>query len=90
MKLQIGGIYTFKNRSGIIILINNISYIYIVNMNQYEYAHTSILKYVHSYIDKGYYFRTCSISSLDKNAKIDGFLGIISNENLNFIKNHSI
>ena len=82
--LKIGGIYTFKEKKLIKIVVTEKSYITLVNLDLFELNNKDVNDYIHGW-PQIYKLKQFALERL-KSQEIDGYLGVLTDSNLKKIR----
>ena len=82
--LKIGGIYTFKEKKSIKIVVTEKSYIPFINLGLFELNNKSVNDYFYG-LSEDYIFKQFALERLNIQ-DIDGYLGVLTDSNLKKIR----
>ena len=82
--LKIGGIYTFKEKKSIKIVVTEKSYITFINLGFFELNNKSVNDYFYGW-SEDYIFKQFALERLNIQ-DIDGYLGVLTDSNLKKIR----
>ena len=82
--LKIGGIYTFKEKKSIKIVVTEKSYITLVNLDFFKLNNKGVNDYIYGW-SEDYKFKQFALERLNIQ-DIDGYLGVLTDSNLKKIR----
>ena len=78
--LKIGGIYTFKEKKSVKIVVSEQSYITLLNLDFFELNNKCVNDYIYDFLED-YKFKQFALERLNIQ-DIDGYLGVLTDSNL--------
>ena len=78
--LKIGGIYTFKEKKSVKIVVSEQSYITLLNLDFFELNNKCVNDYIYDFLED-YKFKQFALKRLNIQ-DIDGYLGVLTDSNL--------
>ena len=78
--LKIGGIYTFKEKKSVKIVVSEQSYITLLNLDFFELNNKCVNDYIYDF-SEDYKFKQFALKRLNIQ-DIDGYLGVLTDSNL--------